>query len=94
MMTSQEVGNFSSIKWVTFQLSRFRPKRPSGSFFNYQMGNFSIDKNKGRDTGGGDSPDDRMVAAGSDLGPDHDPARPKSASRSIYHGGGGIRSLE
>jgi len=46
MMNIQEVGNFSSIKWVTFQLSRFRPNRPSGSFFNYQMGNFSIDKNR------------------------------------------------
>ena len=47
MMNVQEVVNFSNIKWITFQLSRFRPNRSSGSFFNYQMGNFSIDKNSG-----------------------------------------------
>ncbi len=40
------VGTFSIVKWVLFQLSRFRRNRPSGYFFDYQMGTFSVDKHK------------------------------------------------
>ena len=39
------VGHFSIVKWVLFQLSRFRRNRSSGSFFDCQMGTFSLDKN-------------------------------------------------
>ena len=39
------VGTFSIIKWVLFQLSRFKPNGSSGYFFGDQMGTFSIDKN-------------------------------------------------
>jgi hypothetical protein len=38
------VGTFSIVKWVLFQLSRFRRNRPSGHFFDCQMGTFSVDK--------------------------------------------------
>jgi hypothetical protein len=38
------VGTFSIIKWVLFQLSRFRRNSPSGHFFDCQMGTFSVDK--------------------------------------------------
>ena len=41
----QEVGHFSIVKWVHFQLSRFRRNCSSGSFFDCQMGTFSLDKN-------------------------------------------------
>jgi len=40
------VGTFSTVKWVLFQLSRFRLNGSSGSFFDRQMGTFSLDKNK------------------------------------------------
>ena len=40
------VGHFSIVKWVLFQLSRFRRNCSSGSFFDCQMGTFSLDKNK------------------------------------------------
>ena len=40
-----EVGTFSTVKWVLFQLSRFRLNGSSGSFFDCQMGTFSLDKN-------------------------------------------------
>ena len=40
-----EVGTFSAVKWVLFQLSRFRQNSPSGSVFDCQMGTFSLDKN-------------------------------------------------
>jgi len=40
------VGTFSTVKWVLFQLSRFRLNRQSGYFFDHQMGTFSVDKNK------------------------------------------------
>jgi len=39
------VGTFSIVKWVLFQLSRFRRKSPSGYFFDCQTGTFSVDKN-------------------------------------------------
>ena len=39
------VGTFSTVKWVLFQLSRFRLNGSSGSFFDCQMGTFSLDKN-------------------------------------------------
>jgi hypothetical protein len=39
------VGTFSTVKWVLFQLSRFRLNGLSGSFFDCQMGTFSLDKN-------------------------------------------------
>jgi hypothetical protein len=39
-----EVGTFSIVKWVLFQLSRFRRNSPSGYFFDCQMGTFSFDK--------------------------------------------------
>jgi len=38
------VGIFSIVKWVLFELSRFRRNRPSGYFFDCQMGTFSFDK--------------------------------------------------
>ena len=38
------VGTFSIVKWVLFQLSRFRRNSPSGYFFDCQMGTFSVDK--------------------------------------------------
>jgi len=40
------VGTFSMIKWVLFQLSRFRLNSPSGYFFDDQVGTFWIDKNR------------------------------------------------
>ena len=40
------VGTFSTVKWVLFQLSRFRLNGLSGSFFDCQMGTFSLDKNR------------------------------------------------
>ena len=40
-----EVGTFSVVKRVLFQLSRFRQNSPSGSVFDCQMGTFSLDKN-------------------------------------------------
>jgi len=40
------VGTFSIVKWVLFQLSRFRRNDSSGSFFDCQMGAFSVDKHK------------------------------------------------
>jgi hypothetical protein len=39
------VGHFSIVKRVRFQLSRFRRNCSSGSFFDCQMGTFSLDKN-------------------------------------------------
>ena len=39
------VGHFSIVKRVLFQLSRFRRNCSSGSFFDRQMGTFSLDKN-------------------------------------------------
>ena len=39
------VGTFSIVKWVLFQLSRFRSNSSSGYFFDCQVGTFSIDKN-------------------------------------------------
>ena len=39
------VGHFSIVKWVLFQLSRFMQNCSSGSFFDCQMGTFSLDKN-------------------------------------------------
>ena len=39
------VGLFSTVKWVSFQLSKFRPTHASGYFFGRQMGLFSLDKN-------------------------------------------------
>ena len=39
------VGHFSTVKWVLFQLSGFRRNCSSGSFFDCQMGTFSVDKN-------------------------------------------------
>ena len=39
------VGHFSIVKRVHFRLSRFRKICSSGSFFDCQMGTFSIDKN-------------------------------------------------
>ena len=39
------VGHFSIVKRVLFQLSRFRRNCSSGSFFDCQMGTFSLDKN-------------------------------------------------
>ena len=39
------VGTFSIVKWVLFQLSRFRRISPSGYFFDCQTGTFSVDKN-------------------------------------------------
>ena len=39
------VGHFSIVKWVLFQLSRYTLNNPSGSFFDCQMGTFSLDKN-------------------------------------------------
>ncbi len=39
------VGHFSIIKWVLFQLSRFRRNNSRGSFFDCQMGTSSADKN-------------------------------------------------
>ena len=39
-----EVGTFSAVKWVLFQLSRCRQNGPSGSVFDCQMGTFSLDK--------------------------------------------------
>jgi hypothetical protein len=41
----EEVGHFSIVKRVPFQLSRFRRNCSSGSFFDCQMGTFSLDKN-------------------------------------------------
>ena len=40
-----EVGTFSIVKWVLFQLSRLRRYSPSGYFFDCQTGTFSLDKN-------------------------------------------------
>ena len=40
-----EVGTFSTVKWVLFQLSRFRSNGSSGYFFDCQVGTFSLDKN-------------------------------------------------
>ena len=40
------VGTFSIVKWVLFQLSRFRRISPSGYFFDCQTGTFSVDKNR------------------------------------------------
>ena len=39
------VGHFSIVKRVRFHLSRFRRNCSSGSFFDCQMGTFSLDKN-------------------------------------------------
>jgi len=39
------VGTFSTVKWVLFQLSRFRSNSSSGYFFDCQVGTFSLDKN-------------------------------------------------
>ena len=41
-----EVGTFSTVKLVLFQLSRFRSNSSSGYFFDCQVGTFSLDKNK------------------------------------------------
>jgi len=41
-----EVGTFSTVIRVLFQLSRFRLNGSSGYFFDCQMGTFSLDKNK------------------------------------------------
>ena len=40
-----EAGTFSAVKWVLFQLSRFRQNSSSGSVFDCQMGTFSLDNN-------------------------------------------------
>jgi len=34
------------IKWVTFQLSRCNEFKSSGTFFDYQVGHFWVDKHK------------------------------------------------
>jgi hypothetical protein len=39
------VGHFSIVKWVLFRLSGLRRNCSSGSFFDCQMGTFSLDKN-------------------------------------------------
>jgi hypothetical protein len=39
------VGTFSTVKWVLFQLSRFRSNSSSGYFFDCQVGTFWLDKN-------------------------------------------------
>ena len=44
-IADDRVGHFSIVKWVLFQLSRLRRNCSSGSFFDCQMGTFSLDKN-------------------------------------------------